>query len=114
MNITGLDMVQISRLMAVHVENHVKGFKLSDGDSLFQESYLLHYDEVEASIPEQHRHRFNSADKFNGASGFIEADSQEHFVMLLISEDYTTAYLLSMQGSDLEGNEQAVIIGDFL
>ena len=111
MNITRLDMAQISQLMSVYVERYVKGFKLSEGDSLFQESYLLHYDEVE--IPEQHRHRFTNTDKFNGASGFIKADSQENFVMLLISEDYTTAYLLSMQGSDLEGNEQTVIIGDF-
>jgi len=111
MNIKGLDMAQISRLMAIYVESHVKGFKLSEGDSLFQESYLLHYDEVE--IPEQHRHRFTSTDKFNGASGFIEVDSRQYVLMILVSEDYSTAYLLSIQGPDLEGNEQTVIIGDF-
>jgi len=38
MDITGLDIIQISQRMVTYAENHFKGFKLAQGDSLFQES----------------------------------------------------------------------------
>jgi len=55
MDITGLDIIQISQQMTTHVENHFKGFKLPQGDSLL-ESYLLYFDEVKDAIPEQHHY----------------------------------------------------------
>ena len=59
MDITGLDIIQISQHMTTYVENHFKGFMLPQGDSLFQESYLLYFDEVKDTIPEQHHNLFN-------------------------------------------------------
>ena len=109
--IKGLDMVQISQKMAAHVAAHVEGFTLAAGASLFQESYALHRDEVTV-IPDTHKEKFLGVEWFNGASGVIEAAGREYIIMLLSSEDYSTAYLLSIQGA--EDGENLLIIGDFL
>ena len=113
MDIKGLDMTQISRKLAVFVESYFEGFTLPSGDSLFAESYLLHFEEVKDGIPEQYHCRFTDADRFNGAAGFIEVDGTEHCIMLLSDERYDTAYILSKQESDGNGNERTVIIKDF-
>jgi len=112
--IKDLDMVQISQRMAVYVAKHIEGFTLTAGDSLFQESYTLHHDEV-AVIPDTHKEKFLGVEWFNGASGVIEAAGREYVIMLLSSYDYSTAYLLSIQGADdIEDGENPLIIGDFL
>ena len=113
MDITGLDSIQVSQRMAVHVEQYIMGFKLSDGDSLFQENYKLHYDEVEV-IPDKHKGKFTGDEWFNAASGFIEAAGREYIIMLLASEDSATAYLLILQWTDEQGEEKTAIIGNFL
>ena len=114
MNITGLDMVQISQRMEAYVQNHIKGFIQTCNTSIFQESYVLDFTEIKATIPPRYHHLFKDTDKFNGASGFIEHDSQEYTIMLLSDENYATAYLLALQWTDASGEEHTAIIGDFL
>ena len=114
MNITGLDMVQISQHMEAYVQSHIKGFTLTAGVSMFQESYIFDFTEIKANIPPRYHHLFKDTDKFNGASGFIEHDSQEYTIMLLSDENYTTAHLLTLLWTDTNGEERMAIIGDFL
>jgi len=114
MNIEGLDMEQLGLCMSTHVAQHISGYDPTAGASLFQESYLLHYDEAEDMIPEQHRHRFTHSDMFNGASGAIEIGTVEYVVMLLASEDYNRAYFLWVQYEGEQGEEHSVIVKDFL
>ena len=114
MDITGLDIVQISAKLAAHAESHITGYKLPKGQSLFQENYLLHFDECRDFIPARYHHHFKAADKFNGFSGFVEAGGQQYVLMLLAGEALTTAYLLSAQSADAEGSAEAIIIADFL
>ena len=59
MDITGLDIVQISAKLAVHVESHITGYKLPKGQSLFQENYLLDYSECKEAIPMIPHSNFN-------------------------------------------------------
>ena len=110
--IKDLDIVQISQKMVTHVAKHIEGFALPHGDSLFQESYKLHYDEVE--IPDKHKGFFTGDEWFNGANGAIEVAGREHVIMLLASEDYAVAYLLTLQWTDEHGEEKTKVIGDFL
>ena len=114
MDIKGLDLVQISQKLAIYVSEYFKGFTLADGESLFAESYLFHFDEVKDNIPAQYHHLFNDDSKFNGAAGFIEVGDTEHCIMMLTDEDYNRVYLLSKQDADVDGNEKTVIIKDFL
>jgi hypothetical protein len=114
MDIKGLDMTQISQKLAIYVESYFDGFRLPERDSLFQESYRLHFDEVKDSIPRQHHHLFGDDNWFNGASGFIEVGTQEHLVMLLADENYETVFTLCLQEADEEGDERTIIIKDFL
>ena len=114
MNIKGLDIVKISQLMAIHVESHIKGFVLQEGESLFQESYLFDFEEIAEIIPAQYHHLFKSTHKFNGASGDIEFDSQAYIVYLLVDEDYATAFLLCLQEVSEGENGKTIVIKDFL
>jgi len=114
LDVRGLDATDISRRMEKYVSAHFKGFKLSGGNSLFQENYVLDFTEVKAMIPQEYHHLFKDTDLFNGASGFMEHDSQTYIIMLLSDENHATAYLLTMQWTDKTGKENTVIIGDFL
>ena len=114
LNIQGLDTAQISEKLSVYVENHIRGFMLSDGESLFQENYLLSFDECKDAIPSKYHHLFTDTDMLNGLSGFIKAGAKQYIVMLLVDEAFTKAYLLSMQGAGAEGSDETVIIADFL
>ena len=114
MNIAGLNMTEVSQRMEAYVQSHIKGFTLSAGASMFQESYIFDFAEIKATIPPQYHHLFKDTDKFNGASGFIEHDSQEYTIMLLSDENYTTAHLLTLLWTDTSNKEHTAIIGDFL
>ena len=112
--IKGLDTVQISIKLSAHVENHIKGFKLPAGESLFQECYPLHFEDAKETIPSKYHHLFTGTDMFNGLAGFIEVDGKQYTIMLLADETHSKAYLLSIQYPDTEGGEISAIIGDFL
>jgi hypothetical protein len=114
MDAKSLNITEISQNMAIYVENYLGKFKLSDGESLFQENYLLHFDEVKDFIPEQYHHLFNDGSKFNGASGFIKVGTQEHCVMMLADENYGKIYLLCLQETDANGQVRLIVIKDFL
>ena len=114
MNIKGLDIVKISQLMATYVEGYIEGFVLPRGESLFQESYLFDFEEIAELIPAQYHHLFKSTDRFNGASGDIEFDSQVYSLSLLVDEDYATAFLLCLQEVSEEEDGNIIIIKNFL
>jgi len=114
MNIAGLDMVEVGQRMEMYVQNHIKGFVLSVGVSMFQESYLFDFTEIKATIPPRYHYLFKDTDKFNGASGFIEHDSLEYTIMLLADESDAVAYLLTLLWTDANDKENTAIIGDFL
>jgi hypothetical protein len=114
MDIEGLDIVQISRKMTEYVKARFDDFALSESDSLFQENYLLDFDEVKGSIPTQYHKLFGNNDKFNCASGFVDVGTQSHILMLLADESYKKAYLLIMQMTDREDVEEIILIKDFL
>jgi len=114
MNIAGLNMTEVSQRMATYVQSHINDFTLSAGASMFQESYIFDFTEIKANILPRYHHLFKDTDKFNGASGFIEHDSQEYTIMLLTDESYATAYLLTLLWTDTNGEERTAIIGDFL
>ena len=112
MDIKGLNTVQISQQLAVYLESHIQGFKLSEGESLFQENFTLHFQEVKENIPTQHHHLFNDSHKFNVVTGFITAGSQVYILSLLADENYTTAYFLFLQ--EAKGEQKNIIIRNFL
>ena len=112
--IKGLDTVQISAKLSAYVGNHIKDFKLPVGQSLFQESYLLDYEDTKETIPDKYHHLFADTDMFNGLSGFIDADGKQYTIMLLADEILSKAYLLSIQHQDTKGGEISAIIGDFV
>jgi len=114
MNIKGLDIVKISQLMAIHVESHIKGFVLQEGESLFQESYLFDFEEIAETIPSQYHYLFKITDRFNGASGDIEFDSQKYILSLLVDEDYATVFLLCLQEVSEGEDGNIIIIKNFL
>ena len=114
MDIQGLDTTQISTKLSAYLENHIKGFKLSAGESLFQESYLLCFEDAKEMIPGKYHHIFTGTDIFNGLSGFIEVDGKQYTIMLLADEPLSRAYLLSIQYPDTEGGEISTILADFL
>lgn len=114
MDISGMDLWQISGEMGKYLQDYFKGCALSNMDEcLFGESNIFDFEEVKHLIPKRHHHLFKSTDKFNGASGIIEPDEMgkcEYMITLITNEDYTKALLLCIQESD----EKAVILKDFM
>ena len=114
MNIAKLDMEQVGLHMALYVAQHVKEYDSKLGASLFSESYLLDFEELEDFIPNQYRHHFTHVEKFNGLSGTFEIGVQSFTVMLVVSENYHHAYFLWMQFNDMSGAEQTVNLKNFI
>ena len=115
MDITGLDMTQISQKLATYVKNHVNGFTLAEGESLFAECYMLYFEEVKERVPDHYHAIFDDEDIFNGAAGFVEVDGREWVILMLADEKFTKVYLLSMQDdTDVTRDVETVFIKDFL
>ena len=115
LDIRGLDMTEISHQMERYVADYFKGFSLPVGASLFQESYLLDYDECVDMIPTQHRQHFRETDKFNGASGFLEGigtfDDSTPILMLLTNDDNSKALFLFVREP---AKQHDILLADFL
>jgi len=114
MNIQGKTLEQIGKYMSVYVAQHINGYDPSTGTSMFQESNLFHYEEVEDLIPEEHRDIFTCDNKFNGACGIFEIGAVEYNIMLLSNEDYSRAYFLWVEFTDTAGKKQTELIKDFI
>jgi hypothetical protein len=113
--IQGLDSVGISGRLEKYVADYFKGFKLSAGASLFQESYILYFGEVQEVIPKKYHHLFTDKDKFNSYSGFLEGismyDDSKPILMLLTNCDNTKAFFLFVRDSNMLHD---TILADFL
>lgn len=121
MNIKGLTLDEISQRLKPCLESHFRGCTLSN-NNLFAESYLFDFEEVQHLIPKEYHNYFKPTDKFNGASGFVEFDTvtetfrhNEYLALLVVSEDYSRAFLLALQETDKEtGSIKVTILKDFL
>jgi len=119
LEVKGLDSTEISQKLEMYVAECFNGYKLDAGQSMFQEGYTLHFDEVADIIPSEHHHLFTNESKFNGMSGYITTEYvgggvAERTVMLLMDGDSENVYLLYLQETNQEGEERTTLIKDFL
>ena len=121
MDVTGLDMLQISKLMETCLAEHFAGHSIiSDSNGIFQEVILLAFDEIEHLLVQPVGERlFNNGDWFFGASGFIElcnnsdGSTENYTVMLVMNTDHDRLFYLYASKRDAAGNEVNILIKDF-
>ena len=122
MDITGLDILQISEKIYPYVTDYFKGCKLSDFKEWSFESYIFNLSELTHLIPAQHQHRFKDTDKFNGASGFLDFETvpedyenKKFLLMTITDEDNTKIYFLYVQELNEDYDKQSdILIADFM
>ena len=124
MSITGLcvkdlDATQISKKLEIYVAKHCQGYKLGTCQNMFMEVYMFYFDEVKDIIPTKHHHLFTDESKFNGMSGYVTIGSvgdeaDERIISVLMDEHSAYAYLLCLHEPNEEGEENIIIIGDFI
>jgi len=121
MDVTGLDMFQISKLMVVCLAEHFAGHTvISDPKGIFQEVILLAHEEIEHLLIQPAGVRlFNNGDWFFGASGFIElcnnsdGSTETYTVMLVMNTDHDRLFYLYASKHDAAGNEVPILVKDF-
>ena len=121
MDVTGLDMFQISKLMVVCLAEHFAGHTvISDSKGIFQEVILLAYEEIEHLLIQPVGVRlFNNDEWFFGASGFVEiynnADKSKetYTVMLVMNTDHDRLFYLYASKRDAAGSEVSILVKDF-
>ncbi|MCL1882139.1 MAG: hypothetical protein FWF81_00070 [Defluviitaleaceae bacterium] len=119
LDVKGLDVYELSRKMEKFVTAHFNDYKLGADESMFMEGHLFYYEEVQKMFPSKHQHLFTGDCKFLGMSGYITVNhagdkADERIIMLLMDEQSERAYLLCLEETDEQGNENTVIIEDFL
>ena len=122
MDITGLDMSQISAKMEVILAEHFTGYIIgSDTSGIFQEVIRLAYDEIDHLLirPEEPQ-LFSGGEWFNGASGIIELcradnrDVETYTVMLVLNEQQTQAlYLYASKWNATTQSDVNILIRNF-
>ena len=81
----------------------------------FEESYQLHFDEISRNIPHEYHEYFKDNAVINSASGSVEKADYDYIVILVSSEDYSTAILLLLQKIDNQtGETETEIIKNFI
>jgi hypothetical protein len=97
MNISNLTLKEVSHKMRELLPSYLQ--KYNDGESLFQESYSLDFDEINHNIPEKYHKYFKGNDSIQNASGIISASRFEYdyIVILLSNADYSRALFLLLQ-----------------
>ena len=123
-NIKGLDLGEVSSQLQGYVTEYFKDQTNTPrlDECLFTESYLFDFEEIQHLLPTEYHKFFKPTDKFNGASGYLEFDSEsepdgtcEYILSLLSNEDYSKALFLLLQEIDNTTNEEKVVIlKDFL
>jgi len=119
LEVKGLDTTAISRKLEVYVANHFQGYKLGAGESMFMEGYMFEFNEIKDIVPAKHHHLFTDESKFNGMSGYITVGyvggkADERTISVLMDEHSTHAYLLCLHEPNEKGEENIIIIGDFI
>ena len=120
MEIAGLTLAEISGKIKHFVTIYLIDSSIEVPENgLFEESVVLHGEEVRHLIPPEHHSRFDDSHKFNAASGHIRFKSRgyqfkgkEYIVMLLY--DNEQAYFLYLQEQNGTGNNQDILLVDFL
>ena len=117
--VKGLDVYEISKKLEPYVSDYFSGFKIGTNESLLQEGFLFTYDEVNDMIPAKHHHLFTDDCKLLGMSGYITLSNtagkpDERILMVLFDEDSEYLYLVCLQEENEQGDEQSIIIADFI
>jgi len=113
--IGGIDSTGISKLVEKHVSEYFSGYRLDEGQSMFQEGNIFYFEEVKEIIPTKYHQFITDVDKFGGLSGCITLESgEEHIVSVMMCECGAYIYFLFTQEPDEGGIERAVIIKDFI
>ena len=97
MNISNLTLKEVSHRIREYLPSYLQ--KYNEGESLFQESYSLQFDEINHNIPDKYHKYFNDEDCIQNASGIISASRFEYdyVVILLSNADYSKALFLLLQ-----------------
>ena len=115
LDVKGLDATDISRKIENYVVEHFKGFKVDTSESFFMEGHRFSHEEISGLIPDKYAHLFSDEDTFMGLDGFVIFDNKDPCsIALLLDENQERAYLLCVDEPDEQGNENMIVIGDFL
>ena len=114
-----LDATEISQKLEIYVAKHCQGYKLGACQNMFMEGHMFYFDEVKDVIPAKHHHLFTNESKFNGMSGYVivgyvGGKADERTISVLMDEHSTYAYLLCLHEPNEKGEEEIIIIGDFI
>ena len=102
LDVQGLDILQISKKMEVHLTEHFTGHTLiNDTNGIFQESYRLAHEEIDhLLIQPEGVQLYNGDEWFCGASGIVEltnisnGEKETYTVMLVLDEPQSKALYL--------------------
>ena len=127
MNIKGLDMEAISKLMQPYIDDYFRqNYMLRPEAGVFQESYTFEFGEIKNLIPAEYHSLYKETSLFNGASKFVYCqshcdDGSKHegdsiFTAMLISDErYEKALFLLIKREDsFKGIEENILLADFL
>ena len=97
MNIKELTQHQISDKIREYLPLFMQ--KHNEGENLFQEAYILDFDEISHNLPKKYHKHFNDNDKINNISGTIESTAfdYDYTINLLTDEKSEKAYFLLLQ-----------------
>jgi len=117
--IGGIEATGISQLMEKYVAEYFNGYKLDEGESMFQEGHVFYFEEIKDVIPAKYHHFIKNEDKFGGLSGYItigckDGNADERIISVLMCECGSYLYLLSTQEIGENGIERTIIIKDFI
>ena len=112
--IGGIDSTGISKLVEKHVSEYFSGYRLDEGQSMFQEGNIFYFEEVKEIIPTKYHQFITDKDKFGGLSGCFTLESgEERIISVLLCECGTYLLWLYVHELDTDGIEP-VIIKDFI
>jgi len=122
MDIKGLDMSQISKMIEVYLNEYFNGCVVAiDTNGIFSEVIRLAFDEIDHLIPVDQMQHFQGIEWFNGASGFVEVSNtddstkESHTVMLLLDEHQTKAlYLYVSKGDSFTDDNMYILVKYFI
>jgi len=78
MDVKGLDMSQISKIIEVYLNEYFTGcVVVTAANGIFSEVIRLAFDEIDHLIPVDQMQYFQGTEWFNGASGFVEVSNTD-------------------------------------
>jgi len=122
MDIKGLDMLQISKIMELYLNEYfTERVVISDTNGIFSEVIRLAFDEIDHLISVEQMQSFQRDEWFNGASGFVKVSNnndnttESYTVMLLMDEHQTKALCLYVSKCNATTCEYMdILVKDFM